>query len=121
MTARAFLRDGELDQATELYRRVMGTTALLTWRVSVTDYARGRPITSALADAHDRQAMDHYALARAAGYATHQLAFEADVRHNEARGRRDDLARVLAIKAPDVPLNRRLAEMLMRTLDRVDP
>lgn len=69
MAPDAFVVGGAIDQRTEHLRRAHGARCLTLWRESVHRFANGRPVTYTIIEAHNRQSLDHWCLARAAAYA----------------------------------------------------
>lgn len=82
MTPEAFAPGGGIEQRTEHLRRAHGARCLTMWRDSLTRYAAGRPLTSSVVEAHNRQTLDHWAMARAAALALADARY--GVRHESA-------------------------------------
>lgn len=81
MTPQVLTPGGAIEQRTEHLRRAHGARCLTMWRDSLTRYAAGRPLTSSVVEAHNRQTLDHWAMARAAALA--QADARYGVRHEQ--------------------------------------
>lgn len=68
MTPEAFAAGGAIDERTAHLLRAHGARCLSMWRDSVNAFAAGRALTGRLIEQHNRQSLDHWCMARAAGF-----------------------------------------------------